>query len=68
MGTVEGVIWYLFVLDSVGANIAAWFFANWAEKNFKGILKHIPLKKSWAAIYLLLVLWVGYGLLRLGII
>ena len=68
MVTVEGVIWYLFVLDSVGANIAAWFFADWAHKNFKGILKHIPLKKAWAAIYLILVIWVGSALFRLGVL
>jgi len=67
---VEGVIWYLFVIDSLGANIAAWFFADWAQKNFKKSFfwKHLPLKKGWALIYLLLVLWVGAGLWRLGII
>jgi hypothetical protein len=65
---IEGIIWYLVLLDSLGANIAAWFFPKWAKKNFKWVFKHLPLTKGWAATYLVLVLWVGYSLSRLGII
>ena len=69
MVMIEGVFWYLFLLDAVGANITAWFCADWFKKNFKGAFwKHLPLTKGWSVVYLVLVLWVGYGLLRLGII
>ena len=68
MVMIEVIIWYLFVLDSVGANITAWFFPKWAKKNFKGVWKHLPITKAWAGVYLVLVLWVGCALYRLGIL
>jgi len=68
MVSFEQVIWYLFLIDSVGANIAAWFFSGWAKKNFKGVLKHLPLTRGWAFIYLILVIWVGCALWRLGVL
>jgi len=64
----EGVIFYLFLLDSLGANIMAWIFPKWLKKNYRGFYKHFPLTRGWAAVYLVLVLWVGYGLVRLGIV
>jgi len=68
MVSFEAVIWYLFLIDSLGANIMAIFFPKWLKKNFKGIWKHLPVTKGWAAIYLLLVLWVGCALWRLGVL
>jgi len=65
---IEGIIWYLFLLDSLGAIMTALFFSNWAKKNFKGIWKHLPVTRGWAFIYFLLVLWVGSALYRLGIL
>ncbi len=67
--SIEAIIWYLFLIDSIGANIVAWCCAKWFKKKFKGwIYKHLPLTKGWALMYLILVLWVGYGLNRLGVI
>ena len=57
---VEVIIWFLFLLDSFFANLGAWFFPKWYKKNFPGLAKHLPLAKGWTAIYLLLVLWVGF--------
>ena len=65
---VEGIIWYLLLLDSIGANITAWFFSGWYKKNFKGIWKHFPASKGWCGYYLILILWVGYALSRLGML
>jgi len=65
---VEAVIYYLVLLDSIGANITSWCCAGWYKKNFKWFWKHFPATKGWAAWYLILVLWVGYGLMRLNII
>ncbi|MAG07285.1 hypothetical protein CMI46_00520 [Candidatus Pacearchaeota archaeon] len=67
--TVESIIYYLVLIDAIGANVVSWLFAKWYKKNMhKGIVKHLPATKGWAVVYLGLVLWVGYGLLRLGII
>tara|TARA_Y100000310_G_C20543386_1_gene744411 strand:+ start:207 stop:428 length:222 start_codon:yes stop_codon:yes gene_type:complete len=68
---IESVIYYLVFLDSVGANISAWFlpgFVKWYKKKFPLFSKHTPLTKGWAFIYLALVLWVGWSLYRLGIL
>ena len=66
----EAIIWYLFLIDSVGANIVAWCCAKWFKKKFKRswIYAHLPLTKGWALVYLILVIWVGCALYRLGIL
>ena len=66
MVSLEGVLFYLLLIDSFGCNIVSWFFPNWYKKRFKKVSKHFPATKGWSISYLLLVLWVGYGLLRLG--
>jgi len=68
MVMIEVIIWWAFLLDSIGANIVAWCFPGWYKKKFKGFWKHLPVTKGWCFIYLLLVLWVGAGLYRLGIL
>lgn len=65
---IESIIWWLFLLDSVGANVVAWGFPRWYKKEFKGFWKHLPVTKGWGLIYLVLVLWVGVGLYRLGML
>tara|TARA_Y100000310_G_C20686917_1_gene819611 strand:- start:421 stop:645 length:225 start_codon:yes stop_codon:yes gene_type:complete len=68
---IEAVIWYLVLLDSLGANIAAWFFPKRSKKllgKFGKFAKHFPITKGWCAWYLVLILWVGSGLYRLGLL
>jgi len=67
--TFEAIIYYLILIDAIGANITVWFFSKWYKKNMhKGIVKHFPASKGWTAWYLILMLWVGYALSRLGIL
>ena len=69
MGMVlEVVIWYLFFADAIFANMGAWFFPGWYKKKFKGLSRYVPLTKGWGAMYLFLVLWLGYSLYRLGVL
>ena len=68
MVMIEAIVWYLFLLDSIGANIAAWFFPGWSKKTLKGLWKHLPVTKGWALVYLILVLWIGCALYRLGVL
>jgi len=65
---IEAVIWYAFLLDSVGANVVAWTCHDWFMKRFPRLFKHFPLRKGWALLYLSLVLWVGSVLLRLEVL
>ena len=66
--TIEGILWYLVFVDSIFANLIVWFFPNWYEKKFKNMSKYFPASKGWGLWYLVLVLWIGYALLRLGYI
>ena len=71
MVNIEAIILYAFVVDSLGANIAVWFFPKsikWYKKKFPRVSKHLPLTKGWAFVYLFLTLWVGWTLYRLGIL
>jgi len=66
--TIEGILWYLVFVDSIFANLIVWFFPNWYEKKFKNMSKYFPTNKGWSLLYLVLVLWIGYALSRLGYI
>ena len=63
---VEGVIWYLFLLDALGANFVALFAKKWWKK--KKFHKILPMSGWWTLLYLVLVLWVGCALFRLGLL
>ncbi len=65
---IEATIWYTILLDSIGANIVAWFCADWYRGNLKAIHKHFPASKGWCFVYLALVLWVGCALYRHGVL
>ena len=65
---IEAVIWYAILLDSIGANIVAWFFADWYREKFKTLQKHFPVTKGWCLVYLALVLWVGCVLYQLKVL
>lgn len=66
--TIEEILWYLVFVDSIFANFIVWFFPNWYKKKFKNMSIYFPVSKGWCLWYLVLVLWIGYALLRLGYI
>ncbi len=70
MVNFEVIIWYLFLLDSSLGNLTVWFFPKFSRqfKKYKFLNKYLPATKGWMAVYLGLVLWVGYGLFRLKIL
>jgi len=65
---LEAFIWYILLVDSIGANILALCCAKWYKKNYKGFYKHFPPTKGWCAWYLILVIWIGFLLYRLGVL
>jgi hypothetical protein len=59
--SLEAIIFWILLIDSIGANITAWFFPTSYKKNIsKGIVKHFPVSKGWCLYYLILVLFIGY--------
>ena len=65
---LEATIWYAILLDSIGANIVAWFCNDWYREKFKTLHKYFPATKGWCFVYLALVLWVGCVLYRLKVL
>ncbi len=69
MMALEAIIFYLLLIDAVGANIVAW--TGIGEKMFTKytfFTKYFPVTKGWTLYYLILVLWVGSALVRLDIV
>ena len=66
--TLEEILWYLVFIDSVFTYLIIWFLPKWYEKKFKNVSKYFPAGKGWSLWYLILVLWIGYALLRLDYI
>lgn len=60
MNTVQQVIFYILLVDSIVANIIAWWGRDWYVKHFKTFSRWLPLTRVWATWYLVLVLWIGY--------
>jgi|TARA_B100001971_G_C18265688_1_gene592067 hypothetical protein len=65
---IEALVFYAFLVDSFFANVVIWFAPGWYKKGIGKFHKHFPASKEWCAVYFVLVLWVGYGLYRLGVL
>ena len=63
--SIEVIIWYLILLDSLVCNVIAWFDGKRYTKNFPGMSKLFPVTKAFAVYYLILVLWIGSALYRM---
>jgi len=66
--SVEAIIFYLLLIDSISANIVAYCCKKWYKKKFKTFFRYFPPSEGWCAYYLILVLWIGFALYRLGIL
>jgi hypothetical protein len=65
---LEATIWYALLLDAVGGLIVTAFYPKWYKKNFKGWARWFAPTPGWSIIWLALILYVGYLLLRLGVL
>ena len=69
--SIEAIIFYFLVIDSVAGNLIVWFspkLLKWYTNTWKKFSREFPATKGWIAFYLILVLWIGYSLNRLGIV
>lgn len=69
--SIEAIIFYLLLIDSVAGNLMVWFspkFMKYYARVWKNFAREFPATKGWMTFYLLLVLWIGYSLNRLGIV
>jgi hypothetical protein len=64
---VEAIIFWLLLIDAIGANLVAWSgYREWFTKNFKPLSRFFPLTRGWTTYYLVLVLFSGYLLWKFG--
>lgn len=64
--SLESIIFYLLLIDAIGANLVAFFGEKWYNRHFRHISRVFPPARGWAFYYLVLVLWVGCLLYRSG--
>ncbi len=60
METFKVILFYVLLIDALLANVVAWFFRDWYEKNMYHVAKYLPMTKVWTVWYLALVLWIGF--------
>lgn len=60
MDTIQTVVFYLLLIDSVVVGIIAWAHKEWYDKKFPAVSRYLPITKAWAIIYMALVLWIGF--------
>ncbi|RLG11748.1 hypothetical protein DRN73_04535 [Candidatus Pacearchaeota archaeon] len=62
----EAIVWYLFLIDSLFANLTVLFWKKWYNKT--KFSKIFPISFVWTTFYFILIIWVGCALYRLGIL
>lgn len=63
---IETIIFYILLIDAIGANLMAWGGAQkWWQVHLTPIARFLPLAKGWTTYYLILVLIMGIMLYRL---
>ncbi len=60
MYTLEAVVFWVLLVDSLVANGIAWWGGVWYAKHLRSVSRVLPITKAWAGYYLALVLWIGY--------
>lgn len=59
--SLVAIIFYILLIDSIGANLVAWGGGeNWWNKHFHIISRYFPVAKGWTTYYLILVVFIGY--------
>ena len=64
---IEGILFYLFLLDCIIYNIMSWT-QNKHNKLNHWASEHFPLNRFMGLIYLILIVWVGFTLYRMKLL
>lgn len=64
---LESIIFYVLLIDALGANILAWAGTQkWWHRHVPTLSQYFPLVRGWTTYYLIVVLIMGVLLYRLG--
>ena len=64
--TLEAIVFYLLLIDAISCNFLVLFGSGWYLHHFRTISRWFPPAEGWALYYLVLVLWAGSFLWRMG--
>lgn len=57
---IESIVFYILLIDAVGANILAWSNGQrWWQKNLQIISRNFPMARGWTTYYLVVVIIMG---------
>ncbi len=69
METAYIIIFYLLLIDSIGANLMAWSNGQrWFQRHFRIFSRYFPLTRGWTTLYLILVIFIGIILSNFGVL
>ena len=66
--SIYAIIFYLLLIDSLGANLVTWFGGKWYTKHFRLLSRYFPAVKGWTTYYMVLVLFIGYLMYITGLL
>jgi len=66
--SVEAIIFYILLIDSVVANLFVLLDGGWYTKHFRLMSRFFPLTLGWTLYYFVLVVWVGSLLNRAALL
>lgn len=66
--SVEEILFYIILVDSITALITSFCGEQWYVKHFRIVSRLFPAAKGWTIYYFALVLWIGCLLYRAGTI
>jgi len=62
---IESIIFYVLLIDAIGANVLAWSNGQrWWQRHMNLIARYMPLARGWTVYYLVLILLMGALLIR----
>ena len=65
----EAILYYLVLVDAISAVVASWTsYGVRMNKRFSIFGHYFPVTKGWTTYYLVLVVWLGFAFVRLGVI
>lgn len=63
---IESFIFYILLIDALGANILAWSDKKqWWHKHMRLMSRYFPLTRGWTSYYMVIIVVMGWMLYRL---
>lgn len=66
---IESIVFYILLIDAIGANLLAWSGGqHWWKQNLAPLSRFMPLARGWTTYYFIIVVVMGIMLCRAGVL